>query len=97
MAFEKVITEAQAKQKAAAGTQVVDLRDPISFRDGAIANSINLNLRLISMFSNHPKGMPIVLIGDPQDASTMKAALRYMEGYGLTDVSVFTPPRNWKP
>jgi rhodanese-related sulfurtransferase len=63
MAFEKVITEVQAKQKAAAGIQVVDLRDPISFRDGAIANSVNLNLRQISMFSSHPKAFQSYWLG----------------------------------
>jgi rhodanese-related sulfurtransferase len=97
MAFEKLITEAQAVQMSDAGAMVVDLRDPIAFRDGALTKSINSTLRQISNLATYPKPMPLVLIGDPTDPATLKAAVRYLEGYGLTNVSVFTPPRAWKP
>lgn len=33
MAIEKLITEAQAKRHSDAGVTIVDLRDPVAFRD----------------------------------------------------------------
>lgn len=97
MAIERVVTEAAVKKLSDKGAKVIDLRDPVSFRDGALPQSINTTLRQISTLATHPKTSPLVLIGDPVDSTTLPAAIRYIEGYGLTNVSVFTPPRGWKP
>jgi Rhodanese-like domain len=91
------ITEAQAKKHSAKGTVVIDLRDPVAYRDGSLPGSKNYTLRQISTLSAHPKDKTLVVVGDPVDPSTLSAAVRYLEAYGLMNISVFTPPPAWKP
>lgn len=93
----KQITEAQVKQHSAKGTVVIDLRDPVAFRDGSLPESKNYTLRQISTLAAHPKDKLLVVIGDPIDPSTLSAAVRYLEAYGLMNISVFTPPPAWNP
>jgi hypothetical protein len=91
------LTESQVIDKAAKGARVVDLRDPVAFRDGSVHGSTNMTLRQISSLSVHPKDKLLVLVGDPADEATLKAALRYVEGYGLMNIAVFVPSPGWQP
>jgi rhodanese-related sulfurtransferase len=95
--FGKLINEAQAKALSAKGAMVADLRDPVAIRDGSMPGTIPITLRQVSMFQSHPKDSNVVLIGAESDPSTVEAALRYIEGYGLTRVSVLIVPQGWKP
>lgn len=96
MTRQRHLPEAQVRDKAAKGARVYDLRSPVAFRDGSITESTNITLRQISVLATHPKDKLVILIGDPTDETTLTAALRYAEGYGLMNVAVFVPPQGWQ-
>lgn len=88
MTFGKLIGGARARDLVQGRTkaELIDLADPVSFRDNKIEGSINVPLRRISTFGQYPSNKPIVLLGDAADPQTLTSALKYIEGYGLTNV-----------
>jgi hypothetical protein len=84
--FGKLISGARARSLVDGATKAVliDLSDPVSFRDHKIAGSVNVPLRRISSISQYPKNNTIILMGDQNDPQVLTAALAYVAGYGYT-------------
>lgn len=89
------ITGKKAKALVDKGAMLVDVRDPVAYRDKAIAGSVNLSLRQISSLVKHPKNTKIVLVGDPTDQSTLQAASNYLINYGFTSVNAIKSIEAW--
>lgn len=90
------ITGKKAKKLAdTKGAVIVDVRDPVAFRDGSLPNAINMSLRQLSQLQVHPKTTPIVLVGQDHTDPTLKAALNYVELYGFRQVFSLGSIENW--
>lgn len=70
----------------AKGAVVVDIRDPVSFRDSGISGSVNLSLRQLGRLLPHPRTTQIILVGDPEDPDALRVAHNYVIGFGFTKV-----------
>lgn len=68
------------------GGILVDVRDPVSFRDGTVAGAINLSLRQLSSLQRYSKNTPIVLYSDKMDID-IKTAANYLIQFGFTHVN----------
>lgn len=68
------------------GAIIVDVRDPIAFRDGSVPKAINMSLRQLSQLQAHPRTTPIILVGEGHTDPTLKAAINYVELYGFVHV-----------
>lgn len=84
------ISSKKAKQLADKGAILIDVRDPVSFRDGTIPGATNMSLRQLPVVAKHPKATPIVVIGKEEDPATINAAVNYLTNFGFGKVCVVT-------
>jgi rhodanese-related sulfurtransferase len=89
------ITGKKAKQLVEKGAMLIDVRDPISFRDGTISGASNLSLRQLSIVQKQPKTTPVVIFGDPKDPATLNAAVNYVTTYGFNKVHALKSMEDW--
>ena len=85
MANGQLITGKKAQTLVTKGAVLVDVRDPVSFRDGSLPGAINMSLRQLSQLQKYPKTTKVVVFGDPKDPVTLKSALNYLEVYGFVN------------
>lgn len=90
MPLGHTISSKKAKQLADKGAVLIDVRDPVSFRDGTIPGAANMSLRQLPIIAKHPKTTTIVVIGSEQDPATLNAALNYLTNFGFGKVHVVT-------
>lgn len=93
--FATQITGKKAQDLVKKGALLIDLRDPVSFRDKSIPGAVNLSLRQVSSVQKHPKATKIVLIGDPADKGTVTSAGNYLSQYGFQHVYVLPSIDLW--
>ncbi len=88
MTFGKLIGGARARELVNGPKKAVliDLADPVSFRDHKVPGSINLPLRRISSINQYDKDQVIILMGDEADPQTLSSALTYVAGYGMKHI-----------
>lgn len=86
----------KAKALVDKGAVLVDVRNPVAFRDGTLPGAINLSLRQLSQLSSKPKNTPIVLFGDSDDDPTLKSAINYVNLYGFDKVYSLGTKENWE-
>lgn len=89
------ITGTKAKKLADKGAVIIDVRDPVAYRDGTLPGAINMSLRQISQIQKYPKTTPIIIFGEGEQDSTLKAAINYIELYGFTKVFSLGNLDNW--
>lgn len=90
------ITGIKAKKlHSTKGAVIVDVRDPVAFRDGTLPDAINLSLRQLSQLQAHPRTTPIILVGEGHTDPTLKAAINYIELYGFDKVFSLGSIDNW--
>lgn len=90
------VTGKKAKSLIDKGAVLVDVRNPVAFRDGTLPGAINLSLRQLSQLSNKPKNTPIVLFGESDDDPTLKSAINYVNLYGFDKVYSLGTKENWE-
>lgn len=90
-----LIAGKRAKQLVAAGAILVDVRNPVAYRDHSITLSVNLSLRQISTLQQYPKTTTIIVVGDDSDADTLRSALKYAALYGFTKLYNLGDISNW--
>lgn len=86
----------KAKTLVDKGAVLVDVRNPVAYRDGTLPGAINLSLRQLSQLSSKPKTTPIVLFGDSDDDPTLKSAINYVNLYGFDKVYSLGTKENWE-
>lgn len=63
--------------------KVVDVRDPVSYRDGTILEAVNVPLRNISSLVKWDKRVPLIIYGDEEN---LNAAAKYAVQMGFADI-----------
>ena len=78
------ISGKKAKKLVSKGAVLIDVRDPVSFRDGSLPGAINLSLRQIINVRAYPITTSIVIFGATSNDPTLSSALSYIEQFGYT-------------
>ena len=77
------------------GAMLIDVRDPVSFRDGSLPGAVNLSLRQLSSLVKEPKKRNLIFFGESTDDETLQAAINYAYQYGFTEVFSIGTKENW--
>lgn len=64
-------------------TKVIDVRDPVSYRNGTVLDAVNVPLRNISSLLKFDKKTHIIIYGDKEN---QKAAVNYVIQLGFNNV-----------
>lgn len=91
----KQISGKRAKQLVERGAMLIDVRDPVSFRDGSLPGAVNLSLRQLSSLMREPKNRKLVFFGESQSDDTLRAAINYAYQFGFADVFSLGSKQNW--
>lgn len=95
MVVGQKVTGKKARTLVEKGAILIDLRNPVAFRDGTIPGAINLSLRQLSQLTTKPKTTPVVLFGENDDDPTLKSAINYVNLYGFDKVYSLGTKENW--
>lgn len=85
----------RAQKLVEKGALLVDVRSPVSFRDGTIPGAINLSLRQISSLVREPKKRVLIFFGESETDDTLKAAVNYAMQFGFEQVFSLGSKDNW--
>lgn len=85
----KTISKERAKKLIDAGAILVDMRSPVSFRDGHIEGAVNLLLKnFTNLLMKTERKVTIILYADTVENSDLKSGVTYAEQLGFTKVFV---------
>lgn len=86
----KRINKEKATQLLEKGAVLVDMRSPVSFRDGHITGAVNLPLKNFTnkLMGTSDKKTKFVLYGTTHQDSDIMHGLNYAEQLGFTDMFV---------
>lgn len=89
------ISGKKAQKLVQQGAVLIDVRNPVAFRDGSLPGAVNMSLRQLTQVQKHPKTTPIILFGETEQDDTLKAAINYITLYGYTKVYSLGTMANW--
>lgn len=97
MILGQLIDGKKAKKLIEKGAVLVDVRNPVAFRDGSLPGAINLSLRQLSTLLKYPKTTTIIVFGDQNDEdNTLKSSITYINLYGFQNVVSLGVKDNWE-
>lgn len=91
----KKIDGKRAQRLIEKGAMLIDVRDPVSFRDGSLPGAVNLSLRQLSSLIREPKTRKLIFFGESETDDTLKAAINYAYQFGFLDVFSLGTKDNW--
>ena len=89
------IDKKKAQHLVNKGAMLIDVRDPVSFRDNTIPGAVNISLRRISELMSHPKNKCLILFGDSDNDENLTSAVRYAQQFGFDKVYSLGAKENW--
>lgn len=93
--MKPTIDKAKAQKLISKGALLVDVRNPVAYRDGSIAGAINVPLRRISELQKYPKVTCVILFSDENDDGTLSSAMNYVRQFGFDRVYSLGDKSNW--
>jgi len=85
----------KAQQLVEKGAMLIDVRDPVSFRDGSLPGAVNLSLRQLSSLIREPKTRKLIFFGEAESDDTLNAAVNYAYQFGFTEVFSLGSKDHW--
>lgn len=83
----KSITREKAEKLLKKGAILVDMRSPVAFRDGHIAESVNLPLKnFTNLLMKTDRKKAIIIYGDTPNDTDMSVGYNYAEQLGFGEV-----------
>ena len=73
----KPISKQRAEQLVENGALLIDVRDPVSFRDGTLKNAINLPLVNMSQLMTKNKSTKLIFFGKHKQDNDVRLAMSY--------------------
>lgn len=87
--FAKVVNKERVDQLMTRGAMLVDMRSPVSFRNGSVSGSVNLPLKnFLNKLSGLDKKTKLILFGDTIDDSDVQTGVNYAAQLGFNDIFV---------
>lgn len=96
MMYGQKVTGKKAQALVQKGAMLIDVRNPVAFRDGTIPGAVNMSLRQLSQLLPKPKDTTLVLFGEDENDPTLKSALNYISQYGFSKVYSLGSKENWE-
>lgn len=78
------------------GALLIDVRDPVSYRDGTLPSAVNMSLRQLSSLIREPKTRTLIFFGESETDETLKAAINYAYQFGFTEVFSLGSKNTWE-
>jgi rhodanese-related sulfurtransferase len=91
----KRVSGKRAQQLVDKGAMLIDMRSPVSFRDGTLPGAVNLSLRQLSLLVREPKARTLIFFGESESDDTLKAAINYAFQFGFTEVLSLGTKESW--
>jgi rhodanese-related sulfurtransferase len=85
----------RAKRLVDKGAMLIDVRDPVSYRDGSLPGAVNLSLRQLSSLIREPKTRTLIFFGESEGDETLRAAINYAYQFGFTEVLSLGTKEGW--
>lgn len=95
MMYGQKVNGKKAQTLVGKGAMLIDVRNPVAFRDGTLPGAVNMSLRQLSQLAAKPKTTPIVVFGEGGDDPTLKSALNYIVQYGFSKVYYLESKESW--
>lgn len=73
----KKVNATQVKNLRNKGAILIDVRNPVVFRDGTVAGATNLVVSNISQLIAYPKHTKFIFFGENKDDPNLKMMLKY--------------------
>lgn len=89
------IPVAKAKKLVEKGAVLLDVRNPVAFRNGSLPGAVNINARTVSSLLKHPKNTKLIFFGDADDDGTIVTMINYATQMGFMDVYTFGAKEHW--
>lgn len=94
MTGNKIIGK-KAQSLVEKGAKLIDVRNPVAFRDGTIPGAQNVSLRQVSTLFKLPKNTKIIFFGDTNEDDNLKSVINYMVQAGFDQVYSLGAKDNW--
>lgn len=91
----KKIDGKRAKQLVEKGAVLIDVRSPVSFRDGTLPGAVNVSLRNVSTLRKYPDSTSFILFSDSSSEDTLRAAVNYIIQMGFERVYELGDMSRW--
>ena len=91
----KKIGGRRAKQLVENGAMLIDVRNPVSYRDGSLPGAVNLSLRQLASLLRQPKNRKLIFFGESEGDDTLRAAVNYAFQFGFAEVFSLGSKENW--
>ena len=96
MSFDaKRISGKKAQKLVEKGAILIDVRDPVSFRDGSLPGAVNLSLRQLTTLVREPKDKKLIFFGSSETDETLKIAINYAYQFGFMEVFSLGTKESW--
>lgn len=89
------VTGRKAQELVKTGAMLIDVRSPVSFRDGSIPGAVNMSIRQLSLLNREPKNKKLIFFGESSTDETLKAAVNYASQYGFTNIYCLNSKDEW--
>lgn len=93
--YATTVAGRRAQKLVEKGAMLIDVRSPVSYRDGTIPGAVNMSLRQISLLTREPKNRSLIFFGESDHDDTLKAAINYAFQYGFMNVYSLGSRENW--
>lgn len=91
----KNIGKKRAQELINKGALLVDVRNPVAFRNGSLPDAINLPLRSISTLRKYPSNTKIIFFGEADDDKDLELAANYAWQMGFVNLFSLGSIDNW--
>ncbi len=91
----KKVSGVRAKKLVEKGAMLIDMRTPVSYRDGTLPSAVNMSLRQLSSLIREPKSKSLIFFGETENDDTLQAAIKYAYQFGFTEVFSLGVKENW--
>jgi rhodanese-related sulfurtransferase len=89
------INKLRAEKLINKGALLLDVRDPVKFRDGHITDAINVSVRGVSSMLKYPKTTKMIIYGMTDQDSDINTVGNYLFQLGFPDVYTIGSIDNW--
>lgn len=89
------INKLKAEKLRNKGAIILDVRDPIKFRDGHVDGALNVTVRAVSSMLKYPKTTKMIIYGAADDDPDINTVGNYLFQLGFPDVYTMGSIDNW--
>ena len=90
------INQKRALSLMKSGAKLIDVRNPVQYRDSHIDGSENMSMRQLSQLIRLPRNTPLIFRGESAQDGDLTLAVKHAFLYGFTSVFTINGGEGWK-